>query len=223
MVSYARENMYILIIGAGGIGQKLTEFALDHKDDIVVIEKDKEKCSEFSKKYDAVVINADATDQETLEDAELERADAVVTTADDATNLMVISIAQKRGVPSLVSVVNNEESKTMFREKGANVVGNPNALMAEYLYRAVKRPMIRDFMSLGGHAEIFKIVLPEGAKIADKTLKEIKLPRRVSIIAIERNSDIIIPIEDTRLKVGDSVTVLAREDKIDKAMEMFSA
>lgn len=223
MVSYARENMYILIIGAGGIGQKLTEFALDHKDDIVVIEKDKEKCSEFSKKYDAVVINADATDQETLEDAELERADAVVTTADDATNLMVISIAQKRGVPSLVSVVNNEESKTMFREKGANVVGNPNALMAEYLYRAVKRPMIRDFMSLGGHAEIFKIVLPEGAKIADKTLKEIKLPRRVSIIAIERNSDIIIPIEDTRLKVGDSVTVLAREDKIDKAMELFSA
>ncbi len=214
--------MYILIVGAGGIGQKLTEFALDHKDDVVVIERDKEKCDEFSKKYDAVVINADATEQETLEDAEIERADAVVTTADDATNLMVISIAQKRGVPSLVSVVNNGESKTMFREKGANVVGNPNALMAEYLYRAVKRPMIRDFMSLGGHAEIFKIVLPEGAKIADKTLKEVKLPRRVSIIAIERNSDIIIPIEDTRLKVGDSVTVLAREDKIDKAMELFS-
>jgi len=222
MVSYARENMYILIVGAGGIGQKLTEFALDHKDDVVVIERDKDKCSEFSKKYDAVVVNADATEQETLEDAEIERADAVVTTADDATNLMVISIAQKRGVPSLVSVVNNEESKTMFREKGANVVGNPNALMAEYLYRAVKRPMIRDFMSLGGHAEIFKIVLPEGAKIAGKTLKEVKLPRRVSIIAIERNSDIIIPIEDTRLKIGDSVTVLAREDKIDKAMELFS-
>ncbi len=222
MVSYTRENMYILIVGAGGIGQKLTEFALDHKDDVVVIERDKEKCDEFSKKYDAVIVNADATEQETLEDAEIERADAVVTTADDATNLMVISIAQKRGVLSLVSVVNNEESKTMFREKGANVVGNPNALMAEYLYRAVKRPMIRDFMSLGGHAEIFKIVLPEGAKIADKTLKEVKLPRRVSIIAIERNSDIIIPIEDTRLKVGDSVTVLAREDKIDKAMELFS-
>ncbi len=222
MVSYARENMYVLIVGAGGIGQKLTEFALDHKDDVVVIERDKDKCSEFSKKYDAVVVNADATEQETLEDAEIERADAVVTTADDATNLMVISIAQKRGVPSLVSVVNNEESKTMFREKGANVVGNPNALMAEYLYRAVKRPMIRDFMSLGGHAEIFKIVLPEGAKIAGKTLKEVKLPRRVSIIAIERNSDIIIPIEETRLKIGDSVTVLAREDKIDKAMELFS-
>ena len=89
------------------------------------------------------------------------------------------------------------------------------------MYRAIQRPMIKDFMSLGGHAEIFKIVLPEGTKITGKTLKEINLPRRVSIIAIERNSDIIIPIPDTRLQAGDSVTVLAREDKIDKAMELF--
>lgn len=214
--------MYILIVGAGGIGQKLTDIALKNKDDVVVIEKDKEKCDEFSKKYDAVIINADATNKETLESAEINRADAVVTTADDATNLLVISIAKNIGVRSLVSVVNSEENRPMFIEKGANTVGNPNTLMANYMYRAVKRPMIKDFMSLGGHAEIFKIVLPEQSKIVGKKLKDINLPKRVSIIAIERNSDIIIPIPDTSLSVGDSVTVLAREDKIDKAMELFA-
>jgi len=213
--------MYILIVGAGGIGHKLTDIALKNKDDVVVIEKDKTKCDEFATKYDAVIINADATVKENLENAEVDKADALVATADDATNLLVISIAKNLGVRSLVSVVTNEESKPMFREKGANVVGNPNTLMAEYMYRAVQRPMIKDFMSLGGHAEIFKIVLPEASKITGKTLKEINLPRRVSIIAIERNSDIIIPIPDTRLQVGDSITVLAREDKIDKAMELF--
>jgi trk system potassium uptake protein TrkA len=213
--------MYILIVGAGGIGQKVTDIALKNKDDVVVIEKNKDKCNEFAKKYDAVIINADATISENLENAEIDKADALVATADDATNLLVISIAKNMGVPSLVSVVNNVESKPMFLEKGANVVGNPNTLMAEYMYRAIQRPMIQDFMSLGGHAEIFKIVLPGGAKITGKTLTEINLPRRVSIIAIERNSDIIIPIPDTRLQAGDSVTVLAREDKIDKAMELF--
>jgi len=214
--------MYIVVVGAGGIGQKLTDIALKNKDDVVVIEKDKEKCDEFSKKYDAVVINADATVKETLESAEIDKADALVTTADDATNLLVISIAKNMGVKSLVSVVNNEESKPMFLEKGANIVGNPNALMAEYIYRAVKRPLIKDFMSLGGHAEIFKIVLPEGSKLVGKKLKDIDLPKRVSIIAIERNSDIIIPIPDTTLAAGDNVTVLAREDKIDKAVELFA-
>ncbi|MCD6299283.1 MAG: TrkA family potassium uptake protein [Thermoplasmata archaeon] len=214
--------MYILIVGAGGIGQKLTDIALKNKDDVVVIEKDKEKCDEFSKKYDAVIINADATVKETLENAEINRADAVVTTADDATNLLVISLAKNVGVRSLVSVVNNEENRPMFIEKGANIVGNPNTLMANYMYRAIKRPMIKDFMSLGGHAEIFKIVLPEQSKIVGKKLKDINLPKRVSIIAIERNSDIIIPIPDTSLSAGDSVTVLAREDKIEKAMELFT-
>ncbi len=214
--------MYVLIIGAGGIGQELTYLALKNKDDVVVIEKDKEKCDEFSKKYDAVIINEDATVKETLENAEIHRADAVVTTADDATNLMAISIAKNMGVRSLVSVVNNEESKPMFIEKGATIVGNPNTLLAEYMYRAVKRPMIKDFMSLGGHAEIFKIVLPVESRLIGKKLKEINLPKRVSIIAIERNSDIIIPIQDTIIVADDSITVLARKDKIDKAMELFA-
>ena len=218
---YEWENMYILIVGAGGIGQKLAELALKNKDDVVVIEKEKEKCEEFAKKYDAVVINADATVKETLEDAEIERADALVATADDATNLLVISLAKNMGVNALVSVVRNEESRPMFIEKGANIVGNPNAITAEYLYRAVQRPMIKDFMTLGGQAEIFKITLPEDSKLVGKMLKEINLPKRVSIVAIERNSDIIIPVEDTRLAAGDSITVLAREDKIDKAMELF--
>ena len=145
----------------------------------------------------------------------------MVATADDATNLLVISLAKNMGVNALVAVVRNEESRPMFIEKGANIVGNPNAITAEYLYRAVQRPMIKDFMTLGGQAEIFKITLPEDSKLVGKMLKEINLPKRVSIVAIERNSDIIIPVEDTRLAAGDSITVLAREDKIDKAMELF--
>ena len=100
-------------------------------------------------------------------------------------------------------------------------MGNPNVITADYLYRTVQRPMIKAFMTLGGQAEIFKITLPDHSRLVGRTLKEINLPKRVSIVAIERNSDIIIPVEDTRLASGDSITVLAREDKIDKAMELF--
>jgi len=90
--------MYIVIVGAGEIGEKLIRLALQNKDDVVVIEKNKEKCDEIAKKYDAVVINADATVKETLEEAGVDKADALVTTADDATNLLVISLAKTMGV-----------------------------------------------------------------------------------------------------------------------------
>ena len=213
--------MYLIIVGAGEIGEKLIALALKNKDDVVVIEKNKEKCEEISKKYDAVVINADATDKETLLDAGADNADALITTADDATNLLVMSLAKSIGIPSLVSIVNNEENKPMFIEKGVNIVGNPAAITAEYLYRAVRRPMVKDFMSLGERAEIFKISIPPNAKVAGKAVGEVKLPRGVSIIVIERDSEVIIPAEDTRFQPGDLVTLLARKDKIDKTMEVF--
>ena len=213
--------MYIIIVGAGEIGEKLVNLALKNKDDVVIIEKDKEKCDEISKKYDAVVINADATEKETLIEAGAENADALITTADDATNLLVISLAKSMGTKSLVSLVNNEASMPMFKEKGVNVVGNPAVITAEYLYRAVQRPMVKDFMSLGDRAEIFKIMIPSNSKIVGKAVGDIKLPKRVSIIAIERDSEIIIPTEDTVFKPDDLVTLLARKDKIDKTMEIF--
>ena len=215
--------MYIIIVGAGEIGQKLAEIALKNKDDVVVIDREKERCDGITRKYDVVAINADATEKETFEEAGIDKADALVATADDATNLMVVSLAKNMGVPSLVSVVNQQESEPMFLEKQVNIVGNPSALTAEYLYRNVRHPQIKDFMPLGGQAELFKISLPEESKLVGKTLREIDLPARVLIVAIERNSDIIIPVEDTKLAANDSVTVLARTDRIDKAMALLCA
>lgn len=216
--------MYLIIVGAGRIGRRLAELATKNKDDVVIIEKDQEKCDEICNGYDVIAIRGDATEKKILEEAKINEADAVVATSDDATNLMVMSLAKNMGVNSLVSVVNQEESKPMFMEKGANIVGNPDALTAEYLYRAVRRPSIKDFMPLGEQAEIFKVSLPENSKLVKKTLKKIKigLPRRVLIIAIERNSDLIIPVEDTELEANDSITILARKDKIDKATAFFS-
>jgi len=213
--------MYLIIVGAGEIGEKLIKLALQNKDDVVVIEKSKERCDEISKKYDAVVINADAREKETLIEAGAENADALIATADDATNLLVVNLAKTIGIPSLVSLVTSEENKPMFIEKGVTIFGNPAAFTATYLYRAVRRPMVIDFMTLGNRAEIFKISIPKESKAVGKTVGSMKLPRGVSIIAIERDNEILIPAQDTVFKEGDVVTLLARKDKIDKTMSIF--
>jgi len=213
--------MYLIIVGAGEIGEKLITLALKNRDDVVVIEKDKDKCNEISKKYDVVVVNADATEKDTLIDSGADNADALISTADDATNLLVISLAKSIGIPSLVSLVNNEENEPMFIEKGVNIVGNPAAITAEYLYNAVLRPMVKDFMTLGNKAEIFKISIPNESKVVGKPVGNVKLPRGVNIIAIERNDEIVIPSEKSVFKEGDLITLLARKDKIDKTMSVF--
>ena len=75
--------MYIVIVGAGRIGQRLTEIALNdgkQNNNVIVIDKNQEKCEEVARKYDAIAINADATQEETLDESDIKKADALVAT-----------------------------------------------------------------------------------------------------------------------------------------------
>jgi trk system potassium uptake protein TrkA len=92
--------MDIIIVGAGGIGRRLTELCLrDGHNNIVVIDKDQNKCEEIARKYDAVAVHADATKEEILDELDIKKTDVLIaTTNDDATNLLIVSFAKNRGV-----------------------------------------------------------------------------------------------------------------------------
>jgi len=216
--------MYIVIVGAGGIGKRLTELALkDGNHNVIVIDKDQARCEEIARKYDVVAINADATQEETLDESEVKKADVLVTTTnDDATNLMVIGLAKNKGVKHLVSVVNQEESKPMYMEKGVKMVKSPNIVMAEHLYKSIKHPNVDEYMNVGKYAEIFRLPIAPNSKLSGKTIRQIGLPKKALIVAIERDNKFIIPTEDVKLFAGDKVTVLAHKDQVDKVAELFS-
>lgn len=215
--------MYLIIIGAGGIGKRLTEKALEEGNhNVIVIDKNEEKCEEIARKYDAVAINADATQEETLDESEIQKADVLVTTVDDdATNLMVLSLAKNKGVKHLVSVVNQEESKPMYMEKGVKMIKSPNLVMAETLYKSIKHPTVEEYMNVGQYAEIFRLPLSEESKLDGKSIKDIGLPKKSLIVAIERDHKFIIPTDDVELFSGDKVTILSHKDQVDKVASMF--
>ena len=216
--------MYIVIIGAGGIGRRLTQIALqDGRHNVIVIDKDQANCEEIARKYDAIAINADATQEETLDESEIKKADVLVaTTNDDAINLLVVSLAKNKGVKHLVSVVNQEESKPLYMEKGVKMVKNPDIVMAENLYKSIKHPNIEEYMNVGAYAEIFRLPLSEESHLTGKTIKKIGLPKKSLIVAVERDQKFIIPTEDVELFSGDKVTVLAHKDQVDKVAKLFS-
>jgi len=216
--------MYIVIVGGGGIGRRLTELALkDGHHNVIVIDKDQVRCEEIARKYDAIAINADATQEETLDESEVKKADVLVTTTnDDATNLMVISLDNNKGVNHHVSVVNQEESKPMYMEKGAKMVKNPDIVMAEHLYKSIKHPTIEEYMNVGEYAEIFRLPVSRESGLSGKIIKKIGLPKKSLIVAVERDHRFIIPTDDVELFEGDKVTVLAHKDQVDKVAKLFS-
>lgn len=203
--------MYIIIVGAGDIGTQLIDIATRSGNDVVVIERDDERADKIAQGYDCVVLNADATVKQTLEDADADRADTIISTTDqDATNIMVSLLAKQLEIPSVVSVVHDPEHMGIYRWVGVNTMENPQQLIAEYLYRAAARPAIKDYMRIGEEAEVFEITVTEGAPLDGVSLAEEDLiPDDVLIVAIEREGQDapLTPKGSTILKAGDLVTV----------------
>ncbi|GAD52383.1 LOW QUALITY PROTEIN: Trk system potassium uptake protein TrkA [Halarchaeum acidiphilum MH1-52-1] len=219
--------MYIIVVGAGTIGSQVIELVTREQNEVVVIEENPERANAVSRDYDCLVVNADATEKETLEQASADGADAIIaTTEEDAVNIMVLLLARDIGIPSLVSVVQNPDHMNLFRQLGANVLENPQRLIAEYLVRAVQRPSIKDFMSLGGGAEVFEITVTDEAQWPERRLSEAGeaglLPDGVLVIAIERDGNIVTPRGDTEIRAGDLATVFSRDGVTDPVMRQFT-
>ena len=220
--------MYIVIVGAGDIGTPLIGIATEGGNEVVVIESDEGRAELAASRFDALVLNEDATVKETLADAGIERTDALISTTDqDATNVMVSLLAQEFEVPRIVSVVHNPEHMPLFRRIGVNIMQNPQRLIAEYLYRGVVRPSIVDFMRIGEDAEVFEIDVEPGAPIADKSIAaaddEGLLSDEMIIVAIERESEPnpLTPRGETVIETGDLVTVYSAKGAVSEVTDVF--
>ncbi|SHG98727.1 potassium channel family protein [Halobaculum gomorrense] len=220
--------MYVVIVGAGDIGTPLIELATDGGNEVVVIERDPDRAEEAATTFDCLVIEDDATSKDILLDAGADRADAVISTTDhDATNIMVCLLAEELAVPTVVSVVHDPAHMDVFRRIGVNTMENPQRLIADYLYRAVERPTIVDYMRVGDEAEVFEIRVGERSELDGRTMQEAHeagaLGDDTLVVAIERDGadEPIIPRGGTRTQAGDLCTVYSGRGAVPEVTEPF--
>lgn len=215
--------MYLIIVGLGGVGRNLVDIATKDKNDVVIIDEDEKRCREIATKYDVLTIVGDATQKSTLEGANAQRADALIaTTSDDADNLMMALTAKELGTKNTVAVVNQEEHVEMFKKADISMLEKPDMTVARHLYLSVKRPKIKEFMTVGGgKAEIFEVIVSEKSRATGKELSQLDI-RGGIVVAIERNSDIILPKGDTLVKAGDLVTVFAMGKDVEVISSLFA-
>jgi trk system potassium uptake protein TrkA len=216
--------MYIVIVGASDVGKRLTELVLSEKNhNVVVIDKNQERCEYIARKFDAIAINADASKEETLDELDVKKADVLIaTTTDDAINLLVVSLAKNRGVKNLIAVVNQEESKPLYIEKEVKIINKPHLVVAEMIFTSIKHPNIEEYLNVNNYAKVIRIPLLPRSSFCKKTTKEIWDNYKSLIVAIERDKRFIIPTDEITLHEGDIVTIIVENHRLDKVVKNFS-
>lgn len=221
-------KLHIIIVGAGKTGKHVIRLAVKDKHEVFVIEKNEELAKQIAADFDCKVIVDDASSLETLKEAGGEDADALITTTeDDSVNLLVIMQGKELGIKNLVSNVAQDDHIPMFERVGASTVENPHRLNGQHLYRAIRLPIARDFMQLGGEVEMVEFSVDENSKAGGKKVAELEkegiIPESSRIIIVKREEEVILPKSDTEIRAEDILVVVSKESDTEKLVKPFKS
>ncbi|WP_297063030.1 TrkA family potassium uptake protein [Thermococcus sp.] len=221
--------MYVIIMGAGRVGYLVAKMLEEDGHDVTIIEMNRERAKELSMQINGLVIEGDATDPKTLEEANIKQADAfaALTGKDDA-NLLACILAKNLNPNVKTSLrISNPKNRRIFEEvkdlkKYFDFVISPEEIAAEYISRNIVTPGFDRVLFPKEGAEIVRFNIDENSRIAGKLVKELNLPKDALIIAVyDEKGNLIIPSGDTKLPERGQVIVFAKNSVLKEVKELL--
>jgi voltage-gated potassium channel len=224
-------NHYI-VCGAGRVGSHLVRQMQGAGETFVVIENDAEKAQELSERK-ILVLQRDATIEETLHDAGVEHARGLAACLpDDSDNLYVVLTA--RGLnPNLhiVARAAEETAERKLKRAGANIVVAPTIIGGHRLAVALRKPAVGEFIdsitvnTLG--LEFEQVAVDLASPLAGRKLRETinRSVLDVVIVSIQRKGGeaLFNPQGDTQIEAGDVLIAIGSVESLEKLNSMASA
>lgn len=228
------ENLenHVIICGFGRIGQLLTADLMHDRQKFVIIEREPELVAE-ARQRPYLCLQGDATEDEILKIAGIERARALVTALpSDAANVFITLTARNLN-PEVLVIARAEQESTgnKLRQAGANKIVMPAAIGAHRMARLITRPSTADMMELVTETnlpgfELDEIPLPENAKLVGVSVRATEARRKhgLLVVAVKQAGGEMLfnPDADYKFRVQDTVILMGRSEDILRFRSEFS-
>ncbi|WP_319272785.1 Trk system potassium transporter TrkA [uncultured Draconibacterium sp.] len=213
----------IMFLGGSRIAQKAIE-KLGENYRIKVIEGDRKRCEKIADKYENVlVINGDGRNLNLLREEGIEKMDAfVATTGNSETNILGCHLAKTFGVRRTVAEVENLAYMNLADNMDIGSIFNKKLIAAGYIYRFTLNAEISKVKCLtASDAEVFEFIAKPGAKITQKSIKDLDFPEEAKIGGVIRGNMGYIAHGYTQIQEGDKVVVFTLPSGIKKLEKFF--
>jgi trk system potassium uptake protein TrkA len=221
--------MYIIVGGIGLVGSELAHKLVENKHDVVVIDQDRAVCDRIYADTGVIAVQGNIARIETLVEASIEKADVVVaTTGSDTDNIACAILAKSFGVPQVIARMRNPAYENAYKLVGVTSVVSVTDLMVNQMIIEIEKPKVRRVLSIGGgKADIYSIILPEGARVAGKTVESIARnpgfpPQSVFIAVFRRDKgELLIPRGSQVINEGDEILMISPAEDIKKVTDFM--
>ncbi|RWR27811.1 Trk system potassium transporter TrkA [Sinirhodobacter populi] len=204
----------IIIVGGGNVGLAVAR-ELEARTDRMrakIIERDRATAERAADGLErTIVLNGDGMSAELLEEANIERADAILAvTDDDKTNILVSVRAKQAGCKMAICLVNDPTLVPLMAAVDIDAYINPRATTVSSILRHIRHGRVRAIYSVGdAEGEAIEAQILGSSSMAGKLVREIELPEGALIGAVQKGDRIIKPVGDTKIDEGDVVLLFA--------------
>ncbi len=213
----------IMIVGGGRICHYLLRKLADRNMDIKVIEMDKEIAIEMSKDFpEAMIINADGTDQEILESEGISEYDCCIAmTGIDEENIIISLYAKYRNVKKCIAKVSRTSMLQALDQAGLDTIITPKRIIADKIVRFVRsigasrKSEVEELYTLAqDRVEALQFKVSKSSELVGKPLQEIKIKKGTLVAFILRGDELIFPGGDDIILPDDRVAIVTTQENI---------
>lgn len=213
----------VIIMGGSRIAVRAAQLVPDYMN-LKIIESDMARCNRLTELCDdkVMIINGDGRDPSLLLSEGIQHTEAFVALTDNSeTNILACLAAKRFGVTKTIAEVENIDYINMAEKLDIGTVINKKKIAASHIYQMMLDADVTNVKCLTfANADVAEFNVMEGAKITRSLIKDISLPRGVTIGGLIRDKEALIVTGNTQIQPGDHVVVFCLEGMI-KTIEKY--
>ena len=215
----------IIIMGGGRIAIKTAHFLPDNTN-ITIIEADRDKCAKISAQVpkNVLVIHGDGRDTDLLVQEGIDDAQAFVALTENAgTNILACLAAKRYGVFKTIAQVENLDYISLAAKVDIGTVINKKLIAAGHIYQFLLDADVTNVKCLAfARADVAELVAKPDSKITRKPIKDMRLPKDMTLGGLIRNGIPMMVEGDTQIRANDHVMVFCFDSAMRKLKDYFN-
>ena len=215
----------VMIMGGGATAVRAVKTMPEYMD-VKIIETDEERCSHLNDIIESskvLVINGDGRDIPLLIEEGIKNTQAFVALTGNAeTNILACLTAKRMGVRKTVAMVENIDYVSMAESLDIGTIINKKTITASNIYQMMLDANVMNVRFLmGANADVAEFIPTEGSKITQKPVRELSLPKGMTIGGLVREGKGMLVSGNTEIEPGDSVMVFCHNINMKKIEKLF--
>lgn len=221
----------VMIVGGSTIAFYLAKQLAVQGIKTKIIEKNRDRCIELSKKLPySIIIESDGSDENILLEEGIKRSDAFVgLTGLDEENIVLTIIAKQLGVNKSIAKVNRISLNHITDMMGIDSVVDPKSIVASQIVGYLRAKDAPDettsvqtlYKIVNDQVEALEFIVNEKTKHLKQPLMDIHIKNHILIAGILRGDTMIVPKGQDCFEVGDRIIIVTTHGRLYQLNDIF--